>query len=111
MKFRLIIILSLLILNSCKEEEKKPVNVLSENDMIEVITEIELTQALVKLKFSNPDTLIDRQEIYNQTFHNFNITQQDFNKSLTYYCKQPTKLTEIYEKVINNLSEDQESSK
>ena len=77
--------------------------IIPEEDMVKIFTEIELTQALIKLKFSNQDT-INQQELFNQVYKDFNISEDQFNKSLVYYCEKPKVLEEMYVKVINNLS-------
>ncbi len=98
---------------SCDGDESSeiPKNVIPEEKMIEVITEIELTQALIKLKFSVPDTTqgsaINKQELFNQVYKSFNTSEEQFNNSLTYYSEHPKLLMEMYIKVINNLSEKQ----
>ena len=93
---------------SCvRKEEQLPKDVISEDKMVDVITEIELTQALVKLKFSNRDSTINQQELFNQVYTDFNITEEKFNNSLSYYCQSPEVIENIYMGVINKLSEKQ----
>ena len=107
MKSKVVYIVVLAFFVSCSEQEQRPKEVLTEDQMVEVIAEVELTQALIKLKFSNPDTIVDRQELYNQVYNSFNITEEQFNASLTYYCQQPKVIEGIYVGVITRLSEEQ----
>jgi hypothetical protein len=96
---------------SCNNEQEINQNVLSQDQMVEVITEIELTQAFVKLKSASRDTLFDQKQVFNNKLKELNISQEQFNNSLNYYCKQPKVLEGIYVKVINNLSEKQEKAR
>jgi len=89
---------------SCEEKQKEiPSNVISQEKLVEVITEIELAQALIKLKFANQDT-INSQQLFEEVYNNFEITEENYNKSLSYYSQDPKLLEEMYVKVINNLS-------
>ena len=74
--------------------------------MVEIITEIELTQALLKVKIANQDT-VNQKQLFDETFNQFDISEKEFNTSLIYYCKEPKLLEEIYVKVINNISKRQ----
>jgi len=96
------------VLISCGEEGAAvPSGIIAEDKMIAVITEIELTQALIKLKFSNRDSTINQQELFNEVYTDFEITEEQFNNSLSFYCKEPKLLEGMYIKVINSLSEKQ----
>lgn len=92
---------------SCGSNENTiPDGVIVEDKMVDVIVEIELTQALIKLKFSNQDT-INQQQLFNDVYDDFEISEEQFNRSLAYYCKKPKVLMEMYAQVITNLSEKQ----
>ncbi len=95
---------------SCGDKEKLPKGILTEGEMVQVISEIELTQALIKLKFSIPDTStvdsmpINRQQFFNEVFDQFGISEEQFNKSLAHYCERPKVLEGLYTQVINELT-------
>ncbi|MDB4534151.1 DUF4296 domain-containing protein [Vicingaceae bacterium] len=93
---------------SCTEESEKalPDYLIEREKMVEIISEIELTQALIKLKFTTQDT-INSQELYNQVYEGFEITEVQFNKSLEYYCKKPKGTESLYIDAIERLSERQ----
>ena len=92
---------------SCTEGEKALPDYLIEREkMVEVIADIELTQALIKLKFSNQDAL-NSQELYNQVYKEFGISEEQFNKSLVYYCKTPKGTEGVYIDAIERLTEKQ----
>ena len=100
-------IIAFCFLASCKEEAKVLPEYLIERElMFEVVSEIELTQALIKLKFTTQDT-INSQELYNQVYKEFNISEDQFNKSLAYYCSTPKGFEGIYIDAIELLSEKQ----
>ena len=101
----------LIVSVSCEEEKiVPPKNLILEDKMVEVITETELTQALIKLKLSNQDT-INKQQLFKQVYADFNISEEQFNNSLAYYAQVPRDLMLIYEDVITKLSEKQGTGK
>ena len=101
-----IIIVFVFLMSCTEEEETLPSNLIEREIMVDVISEIELTQALIKLKFTTQDTL-NSQEFYNQVYKEFNITEEQFNKSLAYYCKTPKGTESLYIDAIELLSEKQ----
>jgi hypothetical protein len=103
----IIFIVLVLVTVSCGiEGDKAPESIIPGDIMVKVITEIELTQALLKLKIANQDT-VNQKQLFNETFKEFGVSEDEFNNSLKYYCQDPKLLEEIYVKVINNISKKQ----
>ena len=103
----IIFLLSTVIFISCGGTQKEASSdIIAKDKMIEVITEIELAQALIKVKFANQDT-VNQNQLFDEVYKDFNISEEEFNNSLIYYCKEPKLLEEIYVKVISNISERQ----
>jgi len=101
------IILVALVMFSCNNgEDLPPEGVLAKDKMIEVMVEIELTQALIKLKSSTLDTLNERH-LYDEVYNAYDISEEEFNNSLEHYCKYPKLLLSMYRKVIENLTKKQ----
>ncbi len=103
------------VLISCASPEKEiPKDVIPKEKMVGLITEVELTQALIKLKSANKDTIESKSEMFEgihtnfeELFKEFSTTEEQFNNSLTYYGQKPETLENIYLRVINNLSKKQ----
>lgn len=104
-KYSLIIGLTFLVL-SCGTTKEPSEGVIAEEEMIAVLTEIELTQALIKLKRSAKDT-INEQLLYDEVYKEFNTSEEAFNKSIAYYSEAPKQLMKMYGKVIENLTRKQ----
>ena len=102
----IIFIVSALVVISCQERKRIPDGIIPEDKMVEVITEVELTQALLKLKIANQDT-VNQKQLFEETYKDFGISEETFNNSLDFYCQDPKLLEEIYAKVINNISKKQ----
>ena len=112
MKFYLTYTLILFgILISCTEQEDSlPDYLIERGKMVEVISEIELTQALIKIKGTTKDT-ISSQKLYNQVFEEFDISEEQFTKSLAFYCNTPIQVEGLYLDAIERLSERQAEEK
>lgn len=94
-------------LASCSgSEEALPQNILTRDEMIEVVVEIELTQALIKLKLYSKDTL-DHEALYAHVYQKFQITEEQFNLNLKHYCENPKKMEELYLDAISLMSKKQ----
>lgn len=91
---------------SCGANEEIPAEVIAKDKMVEVMTEIELTQALIRLKNSTQDT-INEQQLFNEVYTAFDISENKFNTSLEYYCKDPKLLMNMYIQVMENLTKKQ----
>lgn len=101
---RILLILSVVLL-SCQQEENKPDYILSEEEMIEVISEFQVAEATIRLGYHrNPDSLILNDSIYAAMFRKLNISKAMFDSNYTYYSDRPEQLEKIYEKVITGLS-------
>jgi hypothetical protein len=97
----------ILVFVSCGNRgNKAPENIIQKDVMVEVITEIELTQALLKLKIANQDT-INQNQLFEEVYDESDISEEEFNNSLVFYSKEPKLLEEMYIKVINNISKEQ----
>ncbi|MGB0886538.1 MAG: DUF4296 domain-containing protein [Vicingaceae bacterium] len=96
------------VLFSCKTETKEtaPADLIEWEKMVDVITEVELTQAVVKVSFSTQDS-INAKKLYADVFESFNITEKQFNSSLNFYCKDPIETEKLYADAIEKLSEKQ----
>jgi len=101
-----IIVLAIILFShtACKEEKKTlPKDIISKERMVEVITELELVQALSKLKFTSKETVKNRELLFQEIFNEFNITEEQFNNSLKYYAQTPIELSKLYDQAIGKI--------
>lgn len=105
---KLYIIISLILLVSCSKNASNDKDVLEEKVFIEVMTDIQKSQALVN---SKADTSIEirnlRQKTYNEeVLKKHKIKKEKYNKSVKYYTSDPNKFSKILEEVVKNLNKD-----
>ena len=91
---------------SCKEEEKVPNYVMPEDQFVEVLTEFQVAEALVRLGHHRKnDSIYLNDSIYSSVFRKLNISSELFDSNFTYYSERPKQFEKVYEQVITNLSE------
>jgi hypothetical protein len=107
----LLIFVPILLLFSCapKEDlssEKVPVNIIQPDSMVDVIVDMQLTEAVMREhrltgKFEDSLAIVSFEKV----FIKHNINKEKFEESLSFY-KQNLRLYEkIYENVITRLSQ------
>lgn len=100
-----LLILSILVL-SCNQEEKVPNYVWPEERFVEVLTEFQITESIVRLGFyKNQDSVYLKDSVYQAMFNKLEITRNEFDTNFSYYLKDPKLMEGIYDKVMVNLSE------
>jgi hypothetical protein len=104
MKNLLIVLLSLIVVG-CNSTEERPELVISKEEMINVMTDVQIAESFIKLKFAlRNDSVQLTDSIYNAIFKKYNLTKESYDSSFSYYVSQPEVLQEIYEAAIINLS-------
>tara|TARA_B100000780_G_C20984055_1_gene393357 strand:- start:22 stop:456 length:435 start_codon:yes stop_codon:yes gene_type:complete len=98
-------------LTSCIDKSSKvPENVMSKEEMVEVISESQLIEAIrqrgtILPKDLNPQDEAKRQ--YALLFEKHNITEDQFKESYQWYLEHPQLLAEIYDLVLEQLTKEQ----
>ncbi|PID94370.1 MAG: hypothetical protein CSA95_03560 [Bacteroidetes bacterium] len=82
-----------------------PTGVISKDSMILIMTEGFLTESSIKwVQKQHKNTLEHTNAFYYLLFEKYAITRETFQKSLSYYHKDPKTITGMYDKVIENLN-------
>jgi len=110
------IFLLLLAGTSCyhnnKEQVKVPDNLLSENQMVEIITQIQLAEGRVVMeREKNKDFKINGKEYMQEIYEHFGITPEQLVDNMNYYQDKDDVMVDIYDEVLANLSTLQEEVK
>ncbi len=102
---KLYIIISLILLVSCSKTPSKNKDVLEEKVFIEVLTDIQKSQALVNSKAdTSQDIRSLRLKTYNEeVLKKHKIKKEQYNKSVEYYTSDPNKLNKILDQVVKKL--------
>lgn len=91
---------------ACAPEEQipEPEGLLSQEQMVEVMTDIHLIEGARTGLVIMGDTVGGVNEHYKAFFEKHHVSQNQFDSSFVYYSKKPEVFDKIYERVIENLS-------
>lgn len=100
------ILFSVLLLAGCVQPNSVPDDVIPEEKMILVLTDIHLLEgAFMSTQFMNQDS-VKKVTIsgYNTIFKKYSITEKEYKKSWDFYMKNPDIADPMYEQVIENIN-------
>ncbi len=101
-------ILFLMIFFSCtKKPVTIPETVLSREEMVSVLVDIHLAQALAGVNQFNDSAHYSLSDYSSSVFSRHHITREKYIQSLEFYTDHPELLDEMYTEVINELSKKQ----
>jgi len=110
MKKSLFIIAScaLLIIGCGEKKGVPPANLIPEDKMISLLTDIRLLEGAYSLNYRQVDTSEYKIESYYQKiFKDYNVSKEQFKTSYSFYSTQENKMPAIENAVIERLSEIQ----
>jgi hypothetical protein len=111
------LILSLFVLIlSCKNDSlntvSKPKNLLTKNQMAEIIVDMHIAEAGLNASNLSLDSLKNMSAGYDSfIFDKYQIKEEDFEKSYDYYLCVPYELDTVYQNVIELLNAKESKSK
>lgn len=95
----------LALIVSCKPQDKKPSGIFPESKMVEVMTDVQIFEAVKESRKIADDSLASFIAAgYNRIYKNHGITDEEFRKSFDYYKHNPAAMDELMTKVIDELS-------
>ncbi|MFW5975068.1 MAG: DUF4296 domain-containing protein [Bacteroidota bacterium] len=105
----ILILMMVFSIFSCSEKEKeRPEVVLSESEMVEVMVDVHLAEAVLTRKRGENQEVEDLSDkYYDEVFDKHNITKKQFDTSFSYYQQNLSNLQRIYEQVITELNKMQ----
>lgn len=97
---------------SCGSSQKElPEGILTPEELVPVLTEVEIAQGYLRIKSSIDDSLFRskafQENHYIHIFNKHNITEEQFNKNIAYYSMYPKEMEKIYNDVIIAISQEQ----
>lgn len=102
------IIIALFVSACASKKESPPKDLISENEMINLLVDIRLLEGAYSVKYREIDTSDFKiGSYYKKLFSEHGLTSEQFASSYTYYSKQDGKMPELENKVIEKLSETQ----
>jgi len=104
-----ILFVSIVMLGSCSSIfTSKPAGTLNEDEMINILVDIHLTEATLRISndsLSRKNDTTEQRIRFAHVFRKHDIDPDNFNASMDYYLEHIELLDNIYKEVINRLSE------
>ncbi|MBZ0242450.1 MAG: DUF4296 domain-containing protein [Bacteroidales bacterium] len=105
-------ILALLLFSTaCQKAEKtkaKPVVLLTETQMVELITDVQLLEAALNHRRNLGQNINELKLLwFNQLFEKHHLTDVIFEENISYYNEQPAVMEQILEEVLANIIQEQ----
>ena len=99
-----------LLLFACSDDKKIviPENVLTQEEMAKVMTEVHLLEASMNLNISSAiakDGPPDLKETTLELLKEEGVSREKYETSFLFYTEHPDLLSDIYQLVLNNLSQ------
>ena len=107
MKRFFIIAIVLLLFSACENKSKNimPSRLLTEQEMIAIMTDVQILEADINLRKSNGKMLGDMpKEYYRQLFEHYGITDSIFAENMRYYTHDPAAVERIMDSVAQRLT-------
>lgn len=101
--------LALLALVSCEEKGyPKPENLLSEKEMVDVLYDIHLAEAVASRNtFRSTDSLrVSSEQMYQAVLDRYGLQDSTFAQTLIYYSARPKVYEKIYKNVVDKLNRE-----
>ena len=105
----LLFIIILLSLSGCHgPKDEKPTDLIPEELMIDILTDIHVSDAIVDNKYGTqrPDLPLTNA-LYSQIYKNYKISAVRYRSSYKYYEAHPELMDKMYTQVITELSKKQ----
>lgn len=92
-----------------KERRPKPDQFIEQEEMIELLKKIQIVEARYQRRLFTPRTELKQKtlEHYTKLFKKEGVTLEQFQASFDYYKEDPEQLSDIYNKVIEELTKEQ----
>jgi len=105
MSFRFLLILTFFLIFSCKNRDYENDLYLPKDKMINILIEIHLLEEKVNQLNYSEDSLRNIYELFEkEIFEKYDVSDEEYRKSYSYYFFDPKQLDEIYQSVIDSLN-------
>lgn len=108
MRSSTLLFLFVILIVSCDNKKQEEPNILSRDQIVDILTDIQLIEAKLSFEKKSPPNLNEISEkYYESVFLKYDISKEEFEKSLNYYKQNIEELNNIYSEVITKLNKIQ----
>lgn len=104
MRYKCVLIAFLALFFSCQQAEQKPKDVLTHEQMVNILADVYITeQKIANLALSQDSALQVFDRMQQKVFEVTGIPDTVFKKSIDYYMQRPKELEKIYTNLVDTL--------
>jgi hypothetical protein len=114
MKRFVYIVFVLLLFSACGNKSKTfvPNRLLTEQEMIDVMTDVQIIESDLNIRKSNQQDISGlAKSYYTQLFEHYGITDSIYSENMKYYTMHPAELERIMDSVMQRLTKEQSESR
>lgn len=105
----LILLLPLIISESCRHDRPQK-DLLEKDELIPLLIDLHMVYAIQSsVNFRKISQDVDSVDIYTYIFEKHGVSKVTFDSSIAWYSRHPTMFTEIYDEVVMDLTQKQDS--
>lgn len=105
------IVVTLFFLACSSTKNELPEGILTHEELVPILTDVEIAQGYLRIKSSIDDSLFRskafQENHYQHIFEKHHITEEQFNNNIAYYSMFPEEMEKIYNDVIIAISQEQ----
>lgn len=105
----IIVALALIVIAACgngnKPQEKRPDDIIPKAKMIDLMVDMYIIESANNMRMMDRDTLKPSYgDFFATTMEKYDVTLDEFERSLQYYSEKPEDINEIYDETLERLS-------
>ncbi len=105
----LILLLPLFLIGSCQHDRPQK-DLLKKDELIPLLIDLHMVYAIQSsVNFRNISQDVDSVDVYTYIFEKHGVSKVAFDSSIAWYSRHPTLFTEIYDEVVMDLTQKQDS--
>ena len=106
MKKKVVVVFLLLL--SCSNPEEfspPPADLVAKKDFVPLLVDLKVLEEHFNRLYSRPDVFAHSLDSSSQLlFEKYNITKEQFENSMTYFCQDPDTIFSIYESALDTIN-------
>jgi len=105
----LILFVPLFLMGSCQHDRPQK-DLIEKDELIPLLIDLHMVYAIQSsIKFRNLSKDVDSVDVYTYIFEKHGVSKIVFDSSIAWYSRHPKLFTEIYDEIVMDLTQKQDS--
>ncbi len=108
-RFIILLLMPLSVMVSCQRDRPQK-DLVEKDEIIPLLIDLHMVYAIQSsVKFRNLSQDVDSVDVYTYIFEKHGVSKVAFDSSIAWYSRHPKLFTEIYDEVVMDLTQKQDS--